>query len=91
MISLLKDFSYGCRMMRRTPLFTGSVVLTVALAIAANTTIFSFVKAVLLAPVSVPGAKSAGSGGGEERQAESEKLRRIGVELCIVEGAGAVV
>src|SRR6516162_6896547 len=38
-------------MMRRTPLFTATVVLTVALAIAANTTIFSVVNAVMLKPL----------------------------------------
>jgi putative ABC transport system permease protein len=38
-------------MMRRTPLFTAAVILTVMLAIAANTTIFSVVNAVMLRPL----------------------------------------
>jgi putative ABC transport system permease protein len=38
-------------MMRRTPLFTAAVVLTVTLAIAANTTIFSVVNAVMVRPL----------------------------------------
>jgi putative ABC transport system permease protein len=46
-----KDISYAARMMRRTPLFTAAVVLTVTLAIAANITIFSVVNAVMLRPL----------------------------------------
>jgi putative ABC transport system permease protein len=38
-------------MMRRTPLFTAAVILTVMLAIGANTTIFTVVNAVLLRPL----------------------------------------
>ena len=38
-------------MMRRTPLITAAIVVTVALAIAANTAIFSVVNAVLLRPL----------------------------------------
>lgn len=51
MTGLLEDVRFAGRMMRRTPLFTAAVVLTVALAIAANTSIFSFVNAELLRPL----------------------------------------
>src|SRR6516164_7438223 len=42
------DIRFAFRMMRRTPLFTVAVVLTVTVGIAANATIFTVVNAVMI-------------------------------------------
>jgi len=48
---LVNDVRYALRTIRRTPVFSAAVMLTVALAIAANTAMFTVVNAVLLRPL----------------------------------------
>ena len=54
MTNLLRDLRYGLRTLARNPGFTWVAVLTIGIGIGANTTIFSWMRSMLLNPL--PGA-----------------------------------
>ena len=53
---LARDVRIGCRMLLRNPGFTITVVIVLGLALCLTTTIFSFVKAILVEPLPYPDA-----------------------------------
>jgi predicted permease len=52
--ALGRDITYALRQMRRTPIVAAAVITSAAIGIAANTTIFSAVNAVLLGALAIP-------------------------------------
>jgi predicted permease len=52
--NVIRDCRYALRVFRRSPAFALAIVFTVAVAIGANTTVFAFCKAMLLAALPVP-------------------------------------
>ncbi|MGH9871752.1 MAG: ABC transporter permease [Pyrinomonadaceae bacterium] len=54
MESLFKDIRYGIRNLLKHPTFAATALITLAIGIGANTTIFSFVNGILLRPLPYP-------------------------------------
>ena len=55
---LVQDVRYAIRMLAKNPSFTAIAVLTLALGIASNTTILSWISTTILDPI--PGAERTG-------------------------------
>jgi len=89
--TLWADIRYAVRVMLRTPLFTVTVVLTVAIAIAANATIFTVVNAVMLRSLPYAEPDRIMQVAEKKRQAQLAHVRCFRAELSFLAGADAGV
>ena len=93
---VIRDARYAWRILRRTPVFTVTAVLTLALAIAVNTAVFSVVDGVLLKPLPYPQPDRLGlilrtvsspQGQGQGTAVDGRTWRTVHDQAAIVESA----
>ena len=72
--STIQDVRYAVRLIRRSPLFAATAILSVAIGIGANTTIFSVASAMLLRPL--PGVQNPAAPRGHRSHAGRRRIRQ---------------
>jgi len=75
MAELMRDLKYGWRMLRKRPVFALMVVVTLALAIGANTVVFTFTNLLLLRPLPVRDQATLGWVFGIDPQRGNDRAR----------------
>jgi predicted permease len=68
--NILRDLAYAVRLLRKSPGFTLTAILTIALGIGASTAIFSLINGLLLRPLDVPDAHQLAVIGNAERRVD---------------------
>jgi len=87
MTGLLHHFRYGLRTLWKRPGFSAVAVITLALGIGANTTVFNSIDVMLLRPFSIPPFGSHCHDLGNRAQAERKLLESGSREFSGLEGA----